>query len=498
MLLLLVFNYYTIFSLLALIGSVSVIALIARDALIKRRVVRAGLTAVFVTPVVIALMHLWTTWSWTAMVLLHNFHTESILYGTRPVILIHLGADLAREFLAVSWFPSGVVGGIVGLGCGILVGRGRGRWAPSTTATPSAPFPRRALILGGSAALGLLVLPGVVFAVLRNRGAAGIFSPASSYTPVPVSTFSPRPRQVNSVTLSPDGSRVAFGGSNGLLQVWDVRHQTLLFTCRSQTGLIEGVSWSPDGKSIASSGGKILTLWDAQSGVLLTTYTVGGPGVDLFPLAWSPDGKSIAASNYWGGKLHVWRVAGATLTLLYTCDGTSASWSPDGRYLVTATGLDAPLIAWVRDAHTGNLLFTYQGLLQGLGGGGANFSDALAWSPDSKRVALGVGDIVRIWDALDGGHLKQYQVPNVGALVWLPGGEQIVTGGNSGEVKSWNVANGHTAHTYKQIDMNVVSRTWALTSTPNGKYLAAGFLENIVLVWETQSGRLLFEFNANA
>jgi WD domain, G-beta repeat len=492
----LLLNYYTLFSLLALIGSVIVIALIARDALFKRRVVRAGLTAVFVTPFVIALVYLWTTWSWTTWILSSDFHTEATLYGSRPVILIHLAADLARAFLLVPWFPSGVVGAIVGIGCGTLTGIGRGWRAQATTGVTPARFPRRTLLLGGTAALGVLALPGVVFTVFRIRGQAGTFSSASSHTPTPVSTFSPPPRLVNSVALSPDGSRVAFGGSNGLLQVWDVRHQKLLFTRRSQTGLIESVGWSPDGKSIASSGGKILTIWDARSGVLLTTYTVSGPGVDLFPLAWSPDGKSIAASNYWGGRLHVWRVADATL--LYTCDGTSASWSPDGRYLVTGSGPDSPLVAWVRDAHTGNLLFTYRGLSQGVASGGANFSDILAWSPDSQRVALGVADTVHIWDALDGGHLKQYQVPNLDALIWLPGGGLIVTGDNSGGVKSWNIADGHTIHVYRQVDMNVASRVWALTCTPDGKYIAAGFLENIVQVWETQSGKQLFQFKAKS
>lgn len=488
-------NPYTMPSLLALIGSVIVVALIARrDAFVKRRVVRAGLTAVFVTLFVVVLVYFWTTWSWTMLVLRQNFHTERILYGSRPVILLHLAADLARVLFAVPWFPSGMIGGIVGFGSGILVGIVRGRRAQATAVVTPVRLPRRALLLGGPVALGLLALPGVVWTVLLRHGGAGSFSSAASHLPTPGSKFSPPVRQVNSVALSPDGGRVAFGGSNGLLQVWDVRHQKLLFTRRSPTNLIESVGWSPDGKSIASSGGVVLNIWDAQSGALLITYKGTGSSYDLFPLAWSPDGKLIAASEYWAGRLYVWSVTDAAL--LYTCDGTTASWSPDGRYLVTGSGPEGPLVAWVRDAHTGNLLFTYQGLSQGISGGGANFSDIMAWSPDSKRIALGVADTVHIGDALDGGHLKRYQVPNLGALIWLPGSQVIVTGDDSGGVKSWNVTDGHTVHTYRQVDMNVVSRIWALTCTPDGKYLAAGFLENIVQVWETQSGKMLFQYKA--
>jgi WD40 repeat protein len=242
-----------------------------------------------------------------------------------------------------------------------------------------------------------------------------------------------------------------------------------------------------------------LALWDAQSGVLLRTLKSADPHtVSLFPLGWSPDSQSIAVSDYWAGKVYVWRVADGTH--LFTCDGISVNWSPDGRYLLTGSGPDGPFLAWVRDARTGTLLLTYEGFAQASGlRQGANFSDILAWSPDSKRVAMGVGDTVHLWDALDGGNLTQYHMPNIDALIWLPGSDLIITGDNSGQVSSWNVADGKVVHTYKQLDPTVVSRTWALTSTPDGAFLAAGFLasgspEKLVQVWETQSGKLLFQY----
>jgi WD40 repeat protein len=191
-------------------------------------------------------------------------------------------------------------------------------------------------------------------------------------------------------------------------------------------------------------------------------------------------------------------------THLFTCDGISVSWSPDGRYLLTGSGPDGPFLAWVRDAHTGTLLFTYEGFAQISGSRqGANFSDILAWSPDSKRVAMGVGDTVHIWDALDGENLIQYQMPNVDALIWLPGSGLMVTGDNYGQIASWNVADGKAVHTYKPIDPKVISRTWALTSTPDGAFIAAGFLapaspEKLVQVWETHSGKLLFQYQPKA
>ncbi|GHO78903.1 hypothetical protein KSD_66740 [Ktedonobacter sp. SOSP1-85] len=220
------------------------------------------------------------------------------------------------------------------------------------------------------------------------------------------------------------------------------------------------------------------------------------PG-SLFPLGWSPDSQFIAASDYWAGRVYVWRVADGSH--LYTCDGISANWSPDGHYLLTGSGPDGPLLAWVRDAQTGKLLFIYEGFGQAsVFRQGGNFSDILAWSPDSKRIAIGVGDTVHILDALDGGNLRQYQMPNIGALIWLPGSGLIVSGDNNGQIASWNVTDGKPVHTYRPINPNVPSRTWALTSTPDGAFIAAGFLtdppEKLVQVWETHSGKLLFQY----
>ncbi|WP_220196308.1 hypothetical protein [Ktedonospora formicarum] len=96
-------------------------------------------------------------------------------------------------------------------------------------------------------------------------------------------------------------------------------------------------------------------------------------------------------------------------------------------------------------------------------------------------------------------NLKQYQVPNVDALIWLPSSGLIVTGDNSGQIVSWNVTNGKTAHTYKQLDPRVISRTWGLTCTPDGAFIAACFLtdsasEKLVQVWESRSGKRLFQY----
>lgn len=494
-----VLNTYTASSLLALIISVLVVALVTRRVRNRSVFVGTGLTTLFVTPCAVTLIYLFTTWSWTASTLGHDLHTTFLLYGWRPVIVLHIAAALARALLPASWLPSGAGGVFLGCGTGILVGMRRSRRTQTAVAIGPVRLPRRVLFLGMPLALGVLAVPGVAALVLSGRRFGSLFSSAPRRSPTPGSTSLPINPRVNAVTLSPDGSCVAFGENSGLLQVWQVPSQKQLFTRSFPKASIDSVGWSPDGKYLASSGEMGLALWSAQSGVLLRTLKNDDPHtVSLFPLGWSPDSQSIAVSDYWAGKVYVWRVADGTH--LFTCDGISVNWSPDGRYLLTGSGPDGPLLAWVRDARTGTLLFTYEGFAQVSGlRQGANFSDILAWSPDSKRVAMGIGDTVHIWDALDGGNLTQYHMPNIDALIWLPGSDLIITGDNAGQVSSWNVADGKVVHTYKQLDPTVVSRTWALTSTPDGAFIAASFLasgspEKLVLVWETRRGKLLFQY----
>ncbi len=64
--------------------------------------------------------------------------------------------------------------------------------------------------------------------------------------------LSPR---INSVAFSPDGQRLAVAGGSpgerGELQVWDVESQTLLLSAPFTFETLTGVSWSPDGQTIA-------------------------------------------------------------------------------------------------------------------------------------------------------------------------------------------------------------------------------------------------------
>ena len=75
---------------------------------------------------------------------------------------------------------------------------------------------------------------------------------------------------VNSVAFSPDGSRLASGGWNQTIKVWDAASGQELRTLKGHTDQVLSVAFSPDGSRLVSaSQDKTIKVWDTASGQLL-------------------------------------------------------------------------------------------------------------------------------------------------------------------------------------------------------------------------------------
>jgi len=66
-------------------------------------------------------------------------------------------------------------------------------------------------------------------------------------------------------TGMPDGKRIASGGNDGTVQVWDAADGSHIFTYSGHSDVVEAVAWSPDGKRIASaSDDNTVQVWVAM------------------------------------------------------------------------------------------------------------------------------------------------------------------------------------------------------------------------------------------
>lgn len=242
------------------------------------------------------------------------------------------------------------------------------------------------------------------------------------------------------------------------------------------------VALAPDGKTVASTCGNTVTLWEIASGKELLRIEVPKGGKD-YGLAFSPDGKSLASCSSVDGTVRVWEVpSGKEVLTIKTPEKNPLclAWSPDGALF--AVGGDG-LTLW--DAKTGKEV----GTLKGHG----DLVWSVTFSPDSKRLASGSWDkTARIWEVASGKELvKITGKQRVRSVAFGPEGKTLVTGSEDGnfeapgEVKLWDAASGKELRAFKGLRWGA----HAVAVSPDGKLVAAG-TDDVVKLWDTDSGEL--------
>jgi WD40 repeat protein len=102
-----------------------------------------------------------------------------------------------------------------------------------------------------------------------------------------------------SVAFSPDGRRLATGGAENTVKIWDVQTgRELLPTLRGHHGEVYTLAFSPvgDGRWVASAGeDSAVKIWDSHTGTLVRTLR-GHTGL-VSSLAFSPDGRRLVSGS---------------------------------------------------------------------------------------------------------------------------------------------------------------------------------------------------------
>jgi WD40 repeat protein len=224
---------------------------------------------------------------------------------------------------------------------------------------------------------------------------------------------------VTTVAYSPDGKLLASGGQDATLRLWEAAGgkpvRTIPF---DQPNWPLFLAFSPDGKRLLASNGKVFGVWDVSTGKSL--HRVADLAANLQNLVASPDGRTVATRAYKEPVLRLWDVATRKELRTLEADGEydrPLLFSGDGTLLAVVRGYKVR----IHEVATGKVVHDLDVNPT------APCLSGAALSRDGKTLAVGcMNHTVQLWDLATGKKLPP--------LTGLPGPAYTTCFGPDGRV----------------------------------------------------------------
>jgi WD40 repeat protein len=253
--------------------------------------------------------------------------------------------------------------------------------------------------------------------------------------------------EVSQVAFNRDGTRLAVAGVDGI-SVWEVSTGRQIATLNPpDSALVDDVAFAPDGhtlvtSSLTAANDDEVDFWDANAFRLLGSLPKHDNGSGR--VSYSPDGRMLATTGT--GKVQLWDAR--TRGLVDTLDTGSAhphvgdvgdvAFSPDGRLLAASVDNPADGTQNVQfwDVASRQVVGTLTGLRSTV--------SYIAFSPDSATLAtVAQENVVRLWNVADRTPLATIDAASPGTSInvvaFSPVGRALVSGGSDASATYWTL-----------------------------------------------------------
>lgn len=321
--------------------------------------------------------------------------------------------------------------------------------------------------------------------------------------------------RVNSVAVSPDGTRIASGSADQTICLWDAEGRPIRRLRGHRNGIL-GLAFDPSGRRLLSASyDNDLRLWDLDSGTTLRVFqghtaglwsvvAAGGlaytaandgtlrrwtldrpgqwvwdlSGLKPFSVSLDPD-SGLALLGLTGGALRAYGLPGtpADPRAPTPAAGAAPSEAPGRPAAEPDPDRPGPLLAEFPDAHRRDI-------------------NRISWSPDHRTFATaGMDAVARLWRPERGAagltlvplHRLTGHTDAVYAVAFSPDGRQVATAGFDGQVGLFDSQTG-TGTLSRAAE---TGRVASVAFTPDGRQLLTAQYEDRTLrLWTLDGPRL--------
>jgi WD40 repeat protein/serine/threonine protein kinase len=332
---------------------------------------------------------------------------------------------------------------------------------------------------------------------------------------------------VNAMAFSPDGRTVATSSNDNTIRLWDLADGSQRETLRGHIDGVYGLAFSPDGRLASSSKDRTIRIWDTAS--RQTVLIIKAHAGRIRCIKFSPDGRTLASASddrtlkLWEAAPDAALAAGSNAASENTAETGSAPPASAPHALLPkdyAKASNLALAAW--ESHDVNRLRFLLDLMNApeakpdLQGWEWHYLNALAhqekltflehdrevsqatFSPDGLTVAsVQWGGRVKVWSPVTGKSRltldppqplpKDPSIAGVSALAFSPDGTRLAGPGPNLTLGIWNTQSGRML-----VNFNVNSTgTQTVDWSPGGRSIVTGSTSKHVRVWDATDGKLL-------
>jgi len=271
----------------------------------------------------------------------------------------------------------------------------------------------------------------------------------------------------------------------------------------STTPIEARVALSDDGECFAVGAkdrtlrlGRFVSTSSGALGSIPVCLVQRGHEGSILSVAISPDKKKVVSGSR-DNTIRVWNAeAGDGLSsrrLSYgfaQYDGTGGhlAFSPDGEEIVLGTNQGRVLV--LSSLLSGVPFKVEESSSRFVGKRGRSSVYSVAYSPDGKKIAAGIGNqFIRLWKGESGEllHSIDSQGKRIYSVAFSPDGRVLFSGAEEGAMGAWDSVSGKELLSPDGHEEDVIS----ISVSPDGNRIVSGSKDKTLRIWDTKSGELV-------